>query len=97
MHLRNLSYLVSAVYFEGEKYIIVDSEALICATIDSGHVVSFVKKWQLMLPSFFAYGIYYTYAEICALIFKELKNIAELNGYEIEDIALCYQRKVESL
>lgn len=50
-----------------------------------------------MLPSFFTYGIYYTYAEICALIFKELKNIAELNGYEIEDIALCYQRKVESL
>lgn len=83
--------LVSAVYFEDEENIVVGSEAAMCATIDSEHAVPFAKKKlkEVAVPSFSVYGNNYTYTEVCALIFKRLKDISELNGNEIEDIVLC--------
>ena len=88
--------LACAVYFEDVDNIVVGSCAKAMAEIDGNRVVQFIKR-EIGKPNARTYefdGKTYTPIEISALILMHLKELAEEQGYCVEDVVMtcpsCY-------
>lgn len=82
--------LASAVFFDTKDNIIVGNAAKDMAETDGDRVVQFIKrkigKDNTPIPDTF--GNQYTPVEISALILKRLKQYAEEQGYEVNDVVI---------
>lgn len=82
--------LASAVFFDSEDNVVIGDSAKGMVETDGDRVVQFVKReiGKKNARSYEYFGKTYTPVEISALILGRLKQIAEEQGYVVEDVVI---------
>ena len=84
--------LASVVYFESENDVVVGEAAKDYIETDGDHVVQYAKRYigktNDKKMGWAALGRTYSPIEICSIILKRLKQIAEDHGETVEDVVI---------
>ena len=83
--------LAAAVYFEDENNVIIGENARDMVEIDGERVAQYVKRYlgKEHAPTWVVDGKEYTAVEISSLILMRLKQMAEEQGYDVENVVIA--------
>ena len=83
--------LAAAVYFEDENNVIIGENARDMVEIDGERVAQFVKRYlgKEDAPNWVVDGKEYTAVEISSLILMRLKQMAEEQGYDVDNVVIA--------